>query len=357
LKTAKDFELTYPEWLVDGWLPLGHRIMDVAHAGSYKTTFGVGLGCHIATGKPIFGREVLQGPVVFIDEETPVSSLDNHINRFCLGLGTTYDKLYAKRLIIRTSKEGFRFGKRDKAFTDIINAIKKIKPVYVRMDSFAAMLPNGMKETDGNAGKVIQDNLTEILEVVDNQCSILLSVHTKKDYTKFTFEDAKNSVLEAIARGHGSIIAEGCDTGLVFFKISEHPDPARFAIINKARRGAIPATDKIMYVEVKEQEYGKGWERLELMAKAVIPPTQFAIALYPIFAEISQGGGPVQRTTEDIKKKANLLSNSECRIGLTELMDHKIILYGTRPMTVRLNPKDSEIDPEYLSLLKREKRL
>lgn len=353
MKTVEDFTLAFPEWLIDDWLPLGHRIIDVAHAGSYKTTLGTFLGCSIAAGKPVFGREVCQGPVMFIDEETPESSLDDHINRFCAGLGTTFKKLP----IFRTVKVGFKFGKKNKARTDIFDAIKKTKPVFIRMDSFAAMIPEGMKETDGNVGKVIQNDLNEMLELTDNKCSIMLSVHTKKYFADLPFTVVKDSELETIVRGHGSIVAEGCDTGLILYKISENPDPSRFAIINRARRAAIPATSKIMYVEIKEEQYGKGWARMELMSKIVIPPSEFAIALYPILAEVSQGGGHVQKTTEQIHKTANLIGIAQTRMGLQDLLDNKVILHGVRPMTLMLNPKESEVEPEYLNMLKRERKL
>lgn len=67
------------QWLVDNWIPLGHRCMDCAPEGSYKTFWGCAMAVSVAAGKPFLGSSVKQGPVLIIDGETPWASLTENL--------------------------------------------------------------------------------------------------------------------------------------------------------------------------------------------------------------------------------------------------------------------------------------
>ena len=106
MKTRNDFELEVPPWLIEDWFPLGHRCMDTAPEGSFKTMFGCWVAVCVASGSPVFGQPVYQGKVAIVDEETPQSSLKYHLERFSKGLGYRLKDFP----IYLFSMSGFRFG-------------------------------------------------------------------------------------------------------------------------------------------------------------------------------------------------------------------------------------------------------
>lgn len=356
MKTLQDFDLQIPDWLIDGWFPFGHRIMDTACEGSFKTQVGCWIACCIAAGKPVFGMDVCQGPAVIIDEETPVNSLDKIINRFCLGLGVDFKKID----LYRFSFTGFRFGKKAE-LAKIIDLIKTVKPVFIRMDSLLAMIPNdkiNFNENSSNLGELVRDDLTAIMEASGNKCAIMLAAHSKKMVAKMTLEELKESEMTSLVRGHGSIVGEGCDTGLVIHKETEYPDPTKISVITKVRRTGIPASKNVILVEMKEEEYaGDGWARLERIDNSLIPPTDDACSLYKFFNQSAPGGGSVQRSSGEIVKQCALLTKTECRKATQELFSRKVIINGILPQTYILNPNLDEIDDYYLDVLKTRKTI
>ena len=92
-KTRQDFEPETPPWLIEDWFPLGHRCMDTAPEGSFKTILGCWIAVCIASGTPVFGQPVQQGHVLIVDEETPETSLTYHLERFSMGLDIKYKDL------------------------------------------------------------------------------------------------------------------------------------------------------------------------------------------------------------------------------------------------------------------------
>ena len=272
MKTAKDFELQMPTWLIDEWFPLGHRIMDVAPEGSFKTQLGIWIAICVAAGKPIFGMDVCQGPAIIFDEETPPASLDNIISRFCKGLGI---KFGPNLPLYRFSMMGFRFGKKA-LLKDLIDIVKVIKPVFIRMDSLLAMIPNGgndgMGENHSRLGEMVRDDLTAILSVLNNDCTIMLAAHAKKYVSNMTLEQVEEGEMQALIRGHGSIVGEGCDTGLAIHKETHYPDPTRFSVLTKPRRTGIPAANYPMLIELEEESYSNGWAKLTRIDNSLIPP-------------------------------------------------------------------------------------
>lgn len=351
MKTIKDFELELPDWIIDGFLPMGHRGMDAAPEGSYKTKWGIQMACCIAAGKPFLGMDVSQGPVLIVDEETPEMDVDNDISRFCEGLGVKFKDIP----LYRMCKTGFRFGRKAE-MEKLADIIRAINPRLVRIDSFLACLPTGKGGYDENTsqvGELIRDNMAELIDAGGNKCAIMLSAHCKKAVASLPFDVVKDSEMQTLVRGHSSIVGEGCDTGYVLIKISEAPKPSRFAVVIKARRKAIPAAQKILYVELKEEKYGTGWARLELLPHIAAPPSDLACSIYPLFKEVSPGGGFRQRSAEEVAKKCAFLTKTQCRMGMTELLHHRAILIGTRPQTFRFNPnEDTEVEKDYLQTLK-----
>jgi len=156
--------------------------------------------------------------------------------------------------------------------------------------------------------------------------------------------------MQSIVRGHSSIVGEGCDTGFIIRKISEQPEPTRFYIITKVRRQAIPANRAIL-VEMKEEQYGNGWARLEKITLDMLPPTIQAKEIYPLF-KIPDGRGNFNHSSEWIKRKMAFRNGEFCRLGIEELLHQKVIV-GTEPQNYELNQKRaSQCNQDYLQRLR-----
>ena len=318
-KTKDDFIPEEPPWLIDDWFPLGHRCMDTAPEGSFKTILGCWIAVCIASGNPVFGRPVHPGNVVIVDEETPESSLTYHLERFSAGLRIRFNDLPIHKYCMK----GFRFGRKTE-MDKLLEKILKINPVFIRMDSLLAMLPSGrqaVSENDCHLGETVRDDLSEL---VSPGCTIMLAAHSKKYIAGLPLLELEDMAMQSIVRGHGSIVGEGCDTGFILKKISENPLPTRFCVITKPRRQAIPA-NRILYIEMKEQKYGEGWARLEEISPDVLPPSELAKALYPIF-EVADKKGSFNHSSQWLARTYAFLTKSECKLGVRELLSKKVIV-------------------------------
>lgn len=314
-------------WLVDGLIPLDNRIADVAPEGGVKTTFGAYMAVCIATSMECLGHPVRQGPVLIVDAETPRQSLLDKLDRFAQGIGFPD----AKDLDITclTGSE-FRFGRkteRDK----LLRVVDEVKPVFIRMDSMLSMLPGGrqgVSENDCGLGEMLRDDMAAMMG--SGGRSVMLAMHAKKPAAELTPEQLLVIDMQTVTRGHGSIIGEGCDTGLMLKKFSERP--LRFALIAKSRRVPIPASGQITIVEMKEAAYGEGPAYLEVVPADVIPPTEVAKQLYTLFRDGKE------HCSKDIVKVFALFTRTECRLAINELKMRGIIIGGSEPQAFKLNP-------------------
>ena len=348
MKTLADFKPEVSKWLIEDWFPLGHRIMDTAPEGSFKTMLGCWIAVCVASGTPIFGHDVTQGSVLMVDEETPQASLDNHLIRFSKGLGFKLEDLPIYRVVMT----GFRFGRKTE-MDKLLKWIATVNPIFIRMDSMLAMLPSGrqsISENDCHLGEILRDDLVTIL----NECpdsSILLSAHSKKFVGGLSLEEVRDYDMPRLVRGHGSIVGEGCDTGIIIKKISDR-DPTRFVVFTRARRHAIPASKPII-VEMEEQRYGEGWARLKQISEKTLPPSYAAKSLYPIFLAKDRAGDWETYTESKIVRTCAFKGKKECKEGVSELLKRKVIISSKAIRSYTLNPLVTvEVDKEYLSQLK-----
>lgn len=330
------------DWLIEDMLPAGHRGMIANVEGGGKTTLLCWIALCIATGKELFGKHVTAGPVLMIDEETPTQSLEKKLYRFCLGLGLENRSNLAHLQVM--SKEHFRFARKDTKHMDFI---KGFQPKLITIDTLLACLPSGRQgkgENNAETGTAVRDDLSQMLELSPG-CSILLAAHSNKPVMNWEIEDYREVEMQALVRGHGSIVGEACDTGYGLLKLSAQP--LRLALVTKPRREAIPLEQ--LFIEMKEQEYGKGWARLEKIPPIPTPPSPVAVDISSIFL-MHEDGKPV--TAQTIKGKASALyTPGELRQGLEQLRRRKVITPTTDRFTFELNPKDKEIDQKYLDQL------
>jgi hypothetical protein len=331
-------------WIIEDWLPEGNKCQDTAVESGGKTIIGIQMAVAIAAGKPFLGQPVKQGPVLIVDEETPLSSLEKHLDRFSQGLGV---KSYRHLPIKVSSMTGFRFDRKTE-LAKLLGISSSFQPRLIRLDSLIAMFPGGrqgISENDSHIGVVIRDDLNQLLNSAPG-CSLLLAVHSKKPVGGFSVEALRKSDMQTLVRGHGSIVGEGCDTGFVFKKLSEYPEPTRFAIVTQVRRYTIPMSYKVMYVELKEERYGDGWARLEEISHLAVPPTQLAKQLFEFFPSNQF------HSAKEVRQTFTLYPRKEILAALEELQEHRVIQATNIPQTWELNPKYRiQCNPEYLGKL------
>ncbi len=332
------------EWLIEDWFPKGHKVMDTSTEGSFKTTTGCYVAVCVASGNRFLGKNVEQGPVLIVDEESPEADLVSRLERFALGFDY---KSWRDLPIDLLSMKGFRFGRKTE-LDKILTVVKRVKPALIRIDSVLACLPSGrqgMGENNAEAGIAIRDDLNAILQEVP-ESTIMISAHSRKFVGELGLAELRRYSIESLIRGHGSIAGEACDTGLILKKISVYPDPTRFVILTRARRRAIPMSAKDVYVEFEEQKYGEDWAKLKEIAPVVIPPSKLARDLYPLFSETDV-------KASDIVKAAAFYSKKECQIGVEELLERRVVVQVTgSPFAYKLNPgRASQADRGYLARL------
>ncbi|MFC1916253.1 AAA family ATPase [Chloroflexota bacterium] len=331
------------KWLIEGMLPKGHRGMIANCEGGCKTTLLCWIAVRVALGLNVFSMGVEQGPVLMIDEETPKQSLEMKIYRFCLDAGLE-SRHKIKHLEVRSCC-GFRFAR---ANTEVIELIKEMKPALITIDTLLACLPSGRQgkgENNAETGIAVRDDLNRIQQASPDS-AILMAAHSAKPIMYFEIEDYRAAEMQALVRGHGSIVGEACDTGFGVTKLSQYPDPLRFAIIPKARREAIPM--KETFVEMVEDSYGKGKARLIKIPPVIPIPSKPAIDIFSLFMDGQEEWG-----VRDIYQKAQgLYMPQEIRLGLEQLRRRKVIVATKDHFTFTLNPKDREqANPKYVEQL------
>jgi len=207
------------------------------------------------------------------------------------------------------------------------------------------MLPSGRQaysENDCHLGETIRDDLAKLSSP---QRSLLLAAHTKKYVAELTMDEIQEKEMQTLVRGHSSIVGEGCDTGYIIKKISEHTDPTRFCIFTRVRRQAIPAK-KTIYVEMKEERYGEGWARLEQIMPNKLPPSFPAMEIYPLIKSSNN-----TCSSQWILRNMAFCSKRFCNAGVKELLKRKVIT-ESGPQKYELNLKMiNQCEHDYLRIL------
>ena len=344
----ENLELHHSDRYIVAGLVRPHKNMIGSGEGGHKTQTCGRLAVCVAAGMPFLGLDVEQGSVMIVDEETLWEDLDFWLTRFALGLGRGD---WRELPIIVRSKQGFRFSRR----TELDRLIRELgqlrpEPTLLSIDSVLACLPSGrqgLEENNSTVGIAIRDDLDSVLQALPNM-GIMITAHFRKSTGDLTYQEVRESSMQGLVRGHGSIVGEGCDTGFAIFNISQtvgsnDTTPTRFVIIPKARRRAVPVGE--IYVELREEAYGRGWARLERIPPVVIPPSKVALAVASLLS-----GSPISQ--QDINREAALYSRKEKLDAIEELLEHKVIIHGTSPLTYKLNPRRrTEADREYLGMI------
>lgn len=122
-----------------------------ARAGSGKTVWALVKGLHIAAGKPFCGRQVVQGPVLFISEDSPDSVIQEYIETIC----DLYDIAWDGLPFYVNEQHGLRI----ETVADLPKAKEAYEscpqePIYTIIDSCESLVPSEsftLKEFDAFA--------------------------------------------------------------------------------------------------------------------------------------------------------------------------------------------------------------
>ena len=338
-------------WIINSWYNAGDRIETVAPEGSYKTIWACWKAVCIASGNDCIGNKVKKGAVVIIDNETPRGSLENHLNRFSQYFG---HKGYSELPIHIYPDRDFLFDRKGE-LDKLKRFVSSVNPVFIQLDSLLSMMPIGrynLSENSNYIGGVIGRELNSLLDSSTNECVTDLIVHTKKPVANFDVEQLRTSNVQDLVRGHGSIVGQGADTALILKKISEHPNPARFCIVTKSRRTAIPMDSKVVYLELKEDSYGHGLAHLEEIDSLSLPPSREAKDIFRLLKDKFNGRGFDEVTSRKIISDLALFGKPQIVHGIDELFLHNVIEYGSKVQSYKLNKHyKSECNQEYVEAL------
>jgi len=331
------------KWVVDNFLPEGHKGMVTSPEGSFKTTLLAGLAIHVASDTPFLGMSVKQGSVLMIDEETPTNSLESKLDRFAAYLG--YQNGYRQLPITVMSFSGFRFGRKTER-DRILKIIQREQPKLITIDSVIACLPSGRQgnsENDSGTGVIIRDDLNLMLAASPGS-STMTAAHSGKIVTFWELEDYRAAEMQTMVRGSGSIVGEGCDTGFVIKKITETLVPI-FVLMSKPRREMIEFREA--YIALLEPANSL---LLQDILPIPTPPSDAAIDLYSLFKNTSPG---TEKNMEEIRKKVSgLYTPTDTRLGIKQLMRKRIIRTTKDHFTFTVNIGEG-VDQDYLQLLER----
>lgn len=329
------------KWVIEQFLPEGHKGMVTSPEGSFKTTLLTALAIHVASGQPFLGMNVQQGGVLMIDEETPTNSLERKLNGFAMFFG--YQNGYRELPITLLSFSGFRFERKTE-LDRILKIIQKEQPKLITIDSVIACLPSGRQrssENDSGTGVTIRDDLNKILATSPGS-SIMIAAHSGKIVQLWEVEDYRDAEMQTMVRGSGSIVGEGCDTGFVIKKIQERPFSI-FVLMSKPRREMIEFREK--YIVLLESE---NTLCLEDIPPIPTPPSDTAIDLYSVFRNAQLG---FEINMEVIRRKVSgLYTPADMRLGLKQLI-RKGVLKTTKDHFTFIKNSEAGADQNYLKQL------
>ncbi|MFZ2494130.1 MAG: AAA family ATPase [Thermoanaerobaculia bacterium] len=122
-------------WVIHEWLPEAFPSTLYGHAGTSKSFVSLFFGTSIALGRPIFGRPVMQGPVLYLDGEL---DRDTWLRRaYMLARGLDIEKPPPGLVYMRVEDSLLQPGTRGR----VLDWIKANKPVLTVIDSYGACLP------------------------------------------------------------------------------------------------------------------------------------------------------------------------------------------------------------------------
>lgn len=165
---ASDYDEPEPQrWVVDGWIPEGFVTILFAPGGSSKSFLCQYMAMRIVLGMKIFDRDVVEGPVLFLDGELDRESWLRRGYMLARGMGMQRIPrgLVYRRVHPSLAERATR--------NDVLAFVRKERPVLVIIDSFTACLPG----QDTNS----LDDVAARMKGLDEFGTVLLIDHIAKN--------------------------------------------------------------------------------------------------------------------------------------------------------------------------------
>lgn len=193
-------------WMVDEIFPSASVCMITGDAGSGKTWISLDIAISIAKGNPWIGREVIQGPVLVIDEESGEDRISRRIKKIIMGHGGPGTPIYGHSMQCiditniphLTEIEKIIVDKNIKfvvidALMDVVlgadeNSVKEIMPAfkYLRQISertgvtFLIIHHNDKAGTGYRGSSAIKGAVDTMLEITKSENSDSIKIKSKK---------------------------------------------------------------------------------------------------------------------------------------------------------------------------------
>ena len=135
-----------PRWLIKGLLHTQQLVVTCGEAGVGKSFFWHTAAMAVAAGKPFLGSEVLQGPVVYFDDENSEMELRPYLYKIWHGLGKPDVEALTQNLIV----EHFKLSAAGDSWAGYMaSVVERVKPVLVVIDTANSSL--GVVDENDNA--------------------------------------------------------------------------------------------------------------------------------------------------------------------------------------------------------------
>lgn len=305
------------KWLVKGLIPEGHVVLVVGQPGNLKSWWIAQLAIDIAdgNGKHLDRFEVEKTHVIYIDEDTPVDTYEERLERLACFTGKKLEDLP----IDCRPMQRFRLSD-DKTRRALIADIKKLKTggekVLVIIDCLVKVFAGENMDTTGKGSEA----MGYITELRDAGATVIVVHHMslKKEADLLKMWDPMTLVLNS------TTIVSSSDTAFTVFRV---PVKSRtiFVIRPQARRLSLQV-EEAFAVELVEDDQ-KSYALLFTIDEIPRLPSNNAKLIFQFFTAAT-----TQLTVKEIDKKLqDELAKTQIRKALLELVEQKCLEREVNP--------------------------
>jgi archaellum biogenesis ATPase FlaH len=290
------------KWLVEGLYPEGHIILMVGQPTAGKSWTAAQAAADVDAGTKHFGKfKTTQGPVFYIDEDTPTNVFQQRLSR-----------LSPNHTIECMSMSGFRlsaYSRRHSLVSDIKACSERGSQPLVIIDCLGKV----MAGVDLDKAAKAADAMAYLAELRDAGSTVLVVHHCSLKSSVYAgMPDLMGKILNS------TLIVSSSDTAFGVFKVPV--DSATIFTIQPVPRRVDLGIREPFSVQLKEDKK-RTYARLRLMAETPVLPTGAAKLLIRLFPDPQ-----TRMTVASIEKDIALdLSRPDIREGLKELVHYECL--------------------------------
>lgn len=292
------------QWLVRGLIPHGHSILTAGMPGVGKSWIADALAIAVAGDKPFLGLQVMSGPVILVDEDTPSDELGNRCGRLVSGLDLVLEDVplhvHSMENIDLTDETIVQRLERE---------VVQTRSVLIILDCLGKVMGGDFNEnsaTDANVAGAVWSRLKA------QGVTVFATHHLNKREGNLATDFVK------LSRGSAGLVANS-DTA--FGMELGRRSPTRFNVYPQERRRKLNLREPFG-IELEEDD-DLTWARLKLV-DVTREVSDLARAIWPLFHDDRATLG-----VDDVKRRLKGLgSDHEVREALHELHSHGLLQLG-----------------------------